>query len=780
LATYSLFGVGVSVEADSPTTLALVVAFCSTAAVPEGAPYVRIVLQSGGEAVPDAPPHVLDGRLSFSEHGIALTADGPGRFGCCIFPGSMSVDDQAAAADMVHTLVLFLVAQAGRTPVHASAVMIGEAAIVLAGRSGSGKSTLALAADQVGLPILSDDTVYVEIDRGLWALPRAIHVFEKDAPPDISGTMRYRGGRWKRALPITAVRSMAEMSVLCILEHGETAALSPLPVDDAVAHLTATLEPGYDFYGARMDQALRSLARGGCWRLTLSRDPKEALALLQDRFMPASFHRRYTKLVSDIEARFPVADWRLRDVPVWPLARFDLYLDMHRAVFGGLAQARRSRLHQLIAASLRVWINRWRSWAGRWQQINRPQPAYAVLLSDGVSVDCVDGVFRDRFGEPILTELERQGKSSLLLQSGDLRRFPGYRASIAASTIAAQGVLAASFNRKKAHLPALDAVAAYVAQQAIAAPSLRRRQLTERARLVDATANVFERLLDRVRPTLAFVVNCAAGLGPAFVLACRRSGVHSIDVQRAPYAGAPMAYCWERLPAEGYATMPDVFWSWCAQEERHLPRSAIHRSLIGGHTQLAALDNTDSAENQSWNDLFRSLAGNLREREIIVALQPLAPNDACWERLANVIEAAPDTWRWWIRRHPAMLPEQDAACGRLLSLRRSNVVINPPLPLPVLLRHAQALVAYASGAVAEAGYLGVPTYFLSSEAAGPFQDWIASGHAKIVRPEDLLTIIALTTAQAPRTATPPSLHASLARLDHWARHGASTLSGSLP
>ena len=58
--------------------------------------------------------------------------------------------DGVMSEEMINTLVLFLVAQAARTPLHASAIMLGDTAIVLAGRSGSGKSSLALAADRAG------------------------------------------------------------------------------------------------------------------------------------------------------------------------------------------------------------------------------------------------------------------------------------------------------------------------------------------------------------------------------------------------------------------------------------------------------------------------------------------------------------------------------------------------------------------------------------------------------------------------------------------------------
>ena len=224
-------------------------------------------------------------RLRLVQDGVVGFADGARGEGCCQYPANGS--GRGALAGVIETLVLFLVAHADRIPLHASAIMFGETAVVLAGHSGMGKSTLALSADRMGLPVLSDDTIYIEAaPLRIWAAPKAIHVFEKDAPAGAPGTMRFRSGRWKRALPVSTPRRVAEKSLLCLLERGEVAGLAPLDVVTAVTALTARPEPGYDFYGDRSKTAIRAIAAGGCWRLTLSHDPFAAITLLAQAFSP--------------------------------------------------------------------------------------------------------------------------------------------------------------------------------------------------------------------------------------------------------------------------------------------------------------------------------------------------------------------------------------------------------------------------------------------------------------------------------------------------------------
>ena len=62
--------------------------------------------------------------------------------------------------------------------------------------------------------------------------------------------------------------------------------------------------------------------------------------------------------------------------------------------------------------------------------------------------------------------------------------------------------------------------------------SLDRAALQRRAATISKAADAFTLILKFVRPKLAFVVTYYAGLAPAFLLACRRLGILSVDLQR--------------------------------------------------------------------------------------------------------------------------------------------------------------------------------------------------------------------------------------------------------
>ena len=226
-------------------------------------------------------------RLTLAGDGIAGQADSATGRAQCLVPRRLVGDPAGLAAEVTDTLLLFLLARSGRTPLHAAGVMIGDRLVVLAGRSGSGKSTLAYAAVQSGLLILSDDTLYVQLEPRLrvWGWPRPIHLLPEDAPADARDT-RLRAGRLKAIVPLpgsdTGAR-FAEEASLVLLERGDRLAITPVDEASAVAGLSK-LEAGFDLLAAESATAVRALARGGAWRLTLDRDPGAAIELLHRHF----------------------------------------------------------------------------------------------------------------------------------------------------------------------------------------------------------------------------------------------------------------------------------------------------------------------------------------------------------------------------------------------------------------------------------------------------------------------------------------------------------------
>jgi hypothetical protein len=221
--------------------------------------------------------------LTIEGEGILGRADALARTAECSISRAFGADREALA-EIGETLLLFLLTRAGRIPIHASAIMIGDTALLLAGSSGSGKSSLALAALRQGLEVLSEDTVYVELGPAvkIWSWPGAIHVLPADAPAGGFAT-RIRGGRTKSAVPRAAGRAFAESAALVAIVPGAKLDLQPAQRVELVARLSPT-EPGFALLRPEIGLALAALAAEGGWRLTLNSNADQAISLLRERF----------------------------------------------------------------------------------------------------------------------------------------------------------------------------------------------------------------------------------------------------------------------------------------------------------------------------------------------------------------------------------------------------------------------------------------------------------------------------------------------------------------
>ena len=290
----SVMGRPVMVEASDPALLAAV---AKEYGVWRGAPAgagrpIRIALEAGAEQGFQGPAEVtVDGsRLALSGLGVEGWADARSLEAFCRVPASLSARPAELAAEVIDTLLLFLLTRSGRTPVHAAGVMIGATAVVLAGPSGTGKSTLSLAAMRRGLRILSDDTVYIQLQPSLriWGFPRPLHVFPADAPRFTAGT-RLRQGKLKAVVPLAPDASLpvADRAALVLLERGSAVVLRPADPGDA-HEVLSRLEPGFHLLADESAAAATALADAGAWRLTLSRDPAEAIEALITRFAATS------------------------------------------------------------------------------------------------------------------------------------------------------------------------------------------------------------------------------------------------------------------------------------------------------------------------------------------------------------------------------------------------------------------------------------------------------------------------------------------------------------
>jgi len=194
--------------------------------------------------------------------------------------------------EVLEAVTLALLSHFDRHPVHAAAVAMNGRAALLAAPSGTGKSTLAYACHAAGMDLLGDDHVRVQLEPELrlWGWPGRVRLapatrwspaieHSDDAPESPVGDKTV-----VEALDrMSAARLVAKDVTVCLLTRdGRAASVAPIDAAALARALDAQLAPGFDRFPARWPVVRDALAARAGWRLNLSSDPREGVALVRE------------------------------------------------------------------------------------------------------------------------------------------------------------------------------------------------------------------------------------------------------------------------------------------------------------------------------------------------------------------------------------------------------------------------------------------------------------------------------------------------------------------
>ena len=305
-ATFPVLGIPTRFESDSPEVLRIAGEAFGAWRVLERDPgwigtlqaRVRIEVIPGEEGPEDhAPLHfAMEGRsrLRFSSPGSRGWSDAERREAHAVVTEGLVRDRQHFRYGVLEALALTLLTRLDREPLHAAALVRGDAALLLAGRSGVGKSTLAYAAVRAGLRVLTEDVVFLQLEPfRAWGMPGYLHVPADSAVffPELDGTAPAvrANGKIKIAVGLRergalAPRPVVDRAGVCLLRRGAPAGVEPLSPAQVLHALAEHPEEGFDAFAATIGERIVRLAEHGGWRLTLPAHPADAIPLLHQMF----------------------------------------------------------------------------------------------------------------------------------------------------------------------------------------------------------------------------------------------------------------------------------------------------------------------------------------------------------------------------------------------------------------------------------------------------------------------------------------------------------------
>jgi len=186
--------------------------------------------------------------------------------------------------EVLEAVTLALLSHFDRHPVHAAAVALNGSAVLLAAPSGTGKSTLAYHCHLDGLDLLGDDHVRVQLEPRMrvWGWPARVRLLSGAA----TGASSAPSASVKEVVmvdaDIAAARLVADEMAVCILTRdGGPATLETLDTMALTRELDQQMAPGFDRFPARWPAVRDALAARTGWRLNLSSDVRDGVALVR-------------------------------------------------------------------------------------------------------------------------------------------------------------------------------------------------------------------------------------------------------------------------------------------------------------------------------------------------------------------------------------------------------------------------------------------------------------------------------------------------------------------
>lgn len=460
---------------------------------------------------------------------------------------------------------------------------------------------------------------------------------------------------------------------------------------------------------------------------------------------------RILAFMLELEERFPVNDWRVGGVRVWPYLRCRLTVSMNLAARTGGATSQN--------AAMPVWHRRLRAVADKArrnaaalprrlgaQRLNpRPESGFggAVYYGDGISFAEMSGRMYEKIFEPLAEALAGRGLPSLMLTPGHAYpapcRLPQAYVQPGLDLAACRGILSSAQRFEGEELHGLDDCLRYASREGPEGGVLSLEEARKGFGHLFRFKRLFTSLLRRGSARLGLCVDFEGEAGMAFTLACRELGLAVVALQHGAQPADSALYShWDRAPETGYELLPTHFWVRAKADaekfEAWMGRCpGAHEVVIGGFPFLRPWL---EGRGEFVRDLDEKVLAHARslggERHVLVALNGLEPGED--ETVAKVIESAAaynPGFRFWLRSHPCRTGQGGRLLRGLSREARALCTDKPAteLPLYALFRHTDALLTLYSSTAAEAASFGLGTVLLHELGMEVHAGLVSSGRA---------------------------------------------------
>lgn len=212
----------------------------------------------------------------------------------------------------------------------------------------------------------------------------------------------------------------------------------------------------------------------------------------------------------------------------------------------------------------------------------------------------------------------------------------------------------------------------------------------------------------------------------ALIASSNKLGISTIDMQHGPQTDIHLSYgSWSCIPDQGYDVLPRTFWCWDAYSKEVLEKWASKDSLYSA----IVIGNP-------WVDYWKSKSTTYKHKDFV--LYSLQPSPITLEQTftPQIIQSIKEAqYKWFIRLHPRQL-NQMSKIKELLKAKGIFDLVNIDEatndPLPELLANAKIHITHSSGSALEADFFNLKTVLINKIGLTSFPHLIESKAAQYI------------------------------------------------
>ena len=417
-------------------------------------------------------------------------------------------------------------------------------------------------------------------------------------------------------------------------------------------------------------------------------------------------------IILELEYKYPVDTWESNSIKVWPLIRIELYMILSNQALNtdGLKTRSVSYILKLLQSIFLFLKSQFLDGSNT----SKIEPSQVLFISDGVSFENIDGKWYEKFCDPWISYFKEQNIKTLMLTLENNYYIPRYSSSVFIQLGLNLEVIKNIFIRKffpsKSKIKTLQKFEEFAKDPLLIQNNINLdlNWLEAKMSKVDLLKKNFARTIDKIQPSLVFIVSYYYDGTMALISECRTRNIKTIDIQHGIQNEFHLSYCnWSKVPENGYDTLPDFFNVWSNSEYNDISKwsksNTIHTPIITGNIFLKKwFDNSDKIV-QDYDIRIKSKIdkGNMT---ILYSKSPHTDSPEMRGDLYRVIFETQNKYNWLIRLHPVMRNMKKSIILELNNhgIHNFEIDIASEYPLYSLLRNIDLHITEQSSVVVEA------------------------------------------------------------------------------